>query len=442
MRKWMLTIASAAVTMAGLWTPAAAQDAEPPAAGAPEAEELPKAERLFRDGKEALLTGEYEKAAGLLEQAVAEDDGKTSYRVYLARAYTYAGQDDKAEAQLRAVLKTTPDHVEAGQMLARLHAEREKWKEVREVLEPLLKYRHDYLTYHLLAEACRNLDDNRKAREYYEKAVELNPESAVDHYELANIYLAGNFFALASRSYERALELGADSPALRYKLGSAYFNLRNYFGRIRRVEVTGGKPGTISDKWFLIEPVPGEKDTFRAAPSDSAIYQIALAMDEGLGDRPDIRFLRANIYLNARRYAEAYEMLGKLEEAIPDEDRALYRFYHAQAAFGIGKYEEYLALLEKAIELDPAAYEASRVEAYLRVADQHNQQGELDKYITYLEKAMAERPESAALHLKLGDAYAEQRKTDKAVRQWQIVLDLEPDHPQRMDLLNRIARHR
>ena len=96
------------------------------------------------------------------------------------------------------------------------------------VLEPLLKYRHDYPTNHLLAEAKYNLGDLQAARGYFEEAVRLNPRSAADHYDLGNIYLAGNFFALAAEAYNAALSLGMQSPVLHYKLGSAYFNLRNY----------------------------------------------------------------------------------------------------------------------------------------------------------------------------------------------------------------------
>jgi tetratricopeptide (TPR) repeat protein len=401
-----------------------------------------KAEQLFQDGRKALLTGHYARAVDLLRQAVSADETKTSYRLNLARAYHYAGKPAEAEAALKAILKTTPDHVEAGQLLARIHTARESWKEVLSVLEPLLKYRHDYTTYHLLAEAAYNLDETEKARKYFEEAIKLNARSATDHYQLGNIYLAGNFFALAAEMYQKALALGLDSPALRYKLGSAYFNLRNYFGQIRVVTVKAGKAGTISDGWYLIEPAPGKKDTFRAAPSDSAVYQIAKAVADGIGDRPDIQFLMANIYLNARRYREAYARLGKLKETIPKEDRALYYHYYSQAAFGVGKYEEYLELLGEAIKLDKAAYEPTLVEAYLKVAEQHNQAGDLKKYIHFVEKAVAASPQTAALHLKLGNACEEARQYDKAVVQWRMVLDLEPDHPQRMRLLNLMTRYK
>jgi tetratricopeptide (TPR) repeat protein len=308
------------------------------------------------------------------------------------------------------------------------------------VLEPLLKYRHDYPTFHMLAEAQNNLGDRDAARKSYEEAIKLNPESASDHYQLGNIYLAGNFFALAAESYQAALRLGLESPVLRYKLGSALFNLRNYFGSISVQTVRSGSPGTISGTWYLIEAVPGQKDVFRCAPENSAVFQIAKAVADGIEDRPDIHVLRATIYLNARRYAQACEMFTKIEPIVKD-DKALFYYYYAQAAFGTGQYDRYLELLEQAIKLDPAGYKATRVDAYLAVADQNNQLGNLDKYIEYLVKAVDESPQTASLHLKLASAYEEARALDKAIAQWRMVLDLEPDHPQRIKLLNLIEKY-
>ena len=411
-------------------------------AGPKDNAELAKAEKLFKQGRDALLAGDYTQAIDLLKKAVAADETKTSYRLSLARAYRYAKKHDQAEEQLRQILKATPDHVEAGQLLGEIYSERKNWKAVVATVEPLLKYRHDYMAYHMLAVAKYHLEDHEKARKYFEEAIKLNPGSAKDYYQLGNIYLAGDFYALAAEAYQKALGLGVDSPVLRYKFGSALFNLRNYFGRISVVTVKAGKIDTISGDWYLIEPVPGKSDTFRVASSNSAIYQVAKAMADGLTDRPDIHFLKANIYLNARRYNRAYEMFGKLEEKIAKEDKALFRYYYAQAAFGIGEYDEYFKHLNKAIELDKAAYGASLVEGYLKVAEQYNQAGDLTKYIHYLDLAVKASPQTASYHLKLGHAYAEARKHPQAVRHWQMVLDLEPDHPQRMKLLNLISKHR
>ena len=423
---------------------AEAREAAPKASdpGPDEAASQPTAEDLFKQGRDALYQGQYQQAIELLGKAVAADETKTNYRLHLARACRYAGKEDDAAKHLREILKAAPDHVEAGQALAEVHAAGKHWTQVVHVLEPLLKYRHDYPTYHMLAEAEYNLDQHEKARKHYEEAVKLNPQSASDRYQLGNIYLSSNFFALAAQSYQSALRLGLDSPVLRYKLGSAYFNLRNYFGQITVQTIKSGATGEINGRWYLIEPVPDRKDVFRCAPEASAIYQIAKAVADGIEDRPDIKVLRATIYLNARRYGPAYKMFTEISPTVPEEDKALFHYYYAQAAFGTGRYDEYLKLLQGAIRLDPEAYQAGLVEAYLQVADQYNQEGQLNKYIEYLAQAVAESPQTASLHLKLGYAYEEDQKYDQAIAQWRMVLDLEPDHGDRMKLLNLIEKHR
>jgi tetratricopeptide (TPR) repeat protein len=343
--------------------------------------------------------------------------------------------------QLEEILKATPDHVEAGQTLSEIYSAKKQWKDVTRVMEPLLKYRHDYPTYHMLAEAQYNLGEHDKARKNYEEAVKLNPQSAMDHYQLGNIYLAGNSFALAAESYQSSLRLGLDTPVLHYKLASAYFNLRNYFGSISVQTVKSGKQGTIYEKWYLIEQVPGAKDAFRCAPEVSAVYQVAKALADGIEDRPDIHVLMASIYLNAGRNTQAYEMFGEIGPAVPQEDKALFYYYYAQAALGTGKYDRYLELLGEAINLKPEAYKSTLVDAYVQVADQCNQSGELDRYIDFLAQAVSESPQTASLHLKLGNAYEEAQKFNEAAAQWRMVLDLESDHPQRMKLLNLIDKY-
>jgi tetratricopeptide (TPR) repeat protein len=428
--------------------PPAAADATDAKTDAPAAEDKEEkkedaGEKLFGEGRDALFAGEYGRAIDLFERAVATDPEKnrTSYRLYLARAHRYAGQEDQAGPLLREILAVAPDHVEAGRLLAEIYAKAEKWQEILDVMKPLLKYRHDYPTYHLLAEASYHLDQHDEARRYYRKAIKLNGENARDHYQLGNICLSQNLFARATESYEAALRLGIDSPVLHYKLASAYFNQKNYFGRIRLITVKSGEAGEINGDWYLVEAVAGQEHQFRAAPKNSAIYHVAKAIEDGLDDRPDTHLLRANVYLNARHYQKAYEMFGQLAATVPEDDEALFYFYYAQSAFGVGKFEEYLGLLDKAIERDEEAYGATRVDAYLLVAEQFNQQGDLEKYIEYLGKAVRESPRTASLHLKLGNAYQETQQYPLAVAQWRMVLDLEPEHKQRTQLLNLVEKY-
>lgn len=399
-------------------------------------------EKLFQEGRAALFQGRYDDAVKLLSEAVAADveDDKTIYRLNLARAFRYANQPEESEKLLEAILQKSPDHVEAGQLLAEILYTAERWEDLQSVLTPLLEFRHDYPTYHMLAEATYNLDEYENAQKYFKEAIKLNPRSAPDHYQLGNIHLAENRFALAANEYEDAIRLGLESNVLHYKLASAYFNLRNYFGHVEVVTVASGKESEINEGWYLIERVAGDKDSFRAAPRKSAIYQTALAIKGGMEASPDVQMLLANIYLNGRRYEQAYEMYQKLGEAVGEQDKALHSYFFAQSALGVGRYEEFLTHLKEAAELDPEAYDSALVDAYLTVADKQNQAGNLNKYIEYVTLAVQKNPQTASLHLKLANALEEDRRYDKAVEQWRMVLDLEPDHPQRTDLLNLIKK--
>ncbi len=398
---------------------------------------------LFDAGRNALFRGDYDEAIKSLQAAVATDPSntKSAYRLQLARAYRYAKQFDKSQALLTDVLDKSPDHVEAGQLLAEIYYSQEKWTEVTQTLEQLLKYRHDYPTYHMLAEAAYYGGESDKSRGYYREAIKLNPKSAPDHYQLGNLYLVDNRFALAARAYEKALSLGLESNVLHYKLASAYFNLRNYFGRISEATIKAGQAGTISGVWYVIEPVSGQKDVFRVAPQNSAIYHIQMAIEGGLADRADTQMLLANIYLNARRYQQAWEMYKALGDKVPKEDQALYAYYFAQSAFGVDRYDEYLEQLKVAMEISPDAYRSALVDGYLKVAERYNQAGKLDQYIEHLKLAVDQNPQTASMHLKLGNAYSESRTFDQAIQQWRMVLDLEPEHPQRTELLNLIRKH-
>jgi tetratricopeptide (TPR) repeat protein len=171
------------------------------------------------------------------------------------------------------------------------------------------------------------------------------------------------------------------------------------------------------------------------------VFHIARAIEGGLGDRVDTQMLLANIYLNANRFQQAYDLYQGLEDKVPEEDAALYAYYFAQSALGVAKYDEYLEQLQVANKLDPEAYRSVLVDGYLQVADRYNQAGQLDKYIEHLAMAVDHSPQTASLHLKLGNALAEARRYEEAVQQWRLLLDLEPEHPQRTKLLNQIRQH-
>lgn len=401
------------------------------------AEDQKQAEDLFQQGRKLFFQGEYEQSVETLTQAVELNPSKTGYQLLLAKGHRYAGQNDKAMEVLDRILENNPEHVDAGIDLAELLSPQKEPERVIQILEPLLKFNHDYPIYHLLAEAHYQLEDFKTAREYFEEATKLNPRNADDHYQLANIYLAQKHFAKSAQAYEEAGQLGMSSGVYHFKLASVYFNLHNYLGQVTTGEVIGGKPGDIKQQMYLIDAIPGKPDQFYVAGPRSAIYQTAKAKQMGI-DIFDIDFLEANIWLSARRYEKAEQIYNRLQEKVAENDTGLFWFYRAQTALGLKRYDDYLERLNQAIQAEPDVYQSILADAYLTVAKGYNQRGENDRYLAYLRQAVQANPLSARLHLTLGDAYWVSGSSETAIKQYRLVLELEPDHPDRVRLLNRI----
>lgn len=305
------------------------------------------------------------------------------------------------------------------------------------VLQPLLKFKHDYPVYHLLAEASFQQEKFDDARKYYEEAIKLNNQNGNDHYQLGRIYLNQKRFAKAAQAYELAGALGHDSGVYHFQLASIYFNLHNYLGNVLTAEIRGGNVGEIQENYYLIDRLPGTKNSFFVAGPRSAIFQAVKARQMGIKDF-QLRFLEANAWYSARRYAKAEPIYKELESEVKPADAGLFWYYWATTALGLDDYDKYLSRLEKAIVAEPATYKSTLADAYVTVANRHHQQGAGEKYIEYLSKAVSTSPLSPRLHLLLGDAYWLDNSRAQALEQYKLVLELEQDHPQRVRLLNRI----
>lgn len=432
----MLVLAGGLRAMAQPAAPAAPADA-PKAAAVSEADAA-RAQATFEEGRRLFFQGDFQGAIPKLQEAIRIDPrGGYKYKLLLAKAWRKANQPARAAVLLEEILKENPEHVEAGVALAELRAADGKTDEVIRILEPLLQFKHDYPLYHMLAEAYYQKSDLAKARDSYEEAVKLNPASGDDWYQLGNIYLAQSRFARAADAYEKASDRGVDSGVLHFKLASVYFNLRNYLGQVRTAEVRDGKVGQVVDEMLLIDPVPGREHTFYVAPARSAAWQIARARQMGI-DVIQLRFLEANVWLNARSFAKADAIYAQLENKLPESDQGLFWFYWARTALGLDDLDAYLDRLGKAIKAEPEVYKPTLADAYVTVATRHQQRGEKDKYIEFLGKAVQTNPLSAGLHLTLADALWQMGRRDQAAEQYRLVLELEPDHGDRVRLLNRI----
>lgn len=284
-----------------------------------------------------------------------------------------------------------------------------------ECLESAVQRDADAVSYHAaLAEAYERTGRRQDAAETYA--------------QIGDAYLAQSKGALAADSFTRAVALGLNDPHLHVQLAKAYFALAEFLGTVTPRRLEAAKPGSIVREGYVLEPVSDRADTYYVCPPASAIYQLQAALDAGV-DTVDVHLMRADVWLHTRRYDQALTAYRAAEDQVPTEDRAAYYARSAEAALGADELEEYLARVERAIELDPETYRPRLGDAYRNLAERYTQRGDLPATIQYLELAIREAPEAAELHYRLGNVYWETRRAADAAQQWRITLELCPDHP-------------
>ena len=170
----------------------------------------------------------------------------------------------------------------------------------------------------------------------------------------------------------------------------------------------------------------------------------------------------ARVYLDSRRYAEALKILEELVKKWPDEARFMQHL--AQCHLALGQRTEAKDLLQKLMTLKPKAPASTgqaeaeagtkaeveppvetteapqtatpedelkpRPWADLLMGIIQFEEGNLDVALACLLKAESADPRLPDLHLRIGETYLRQKRTDDAGRAFQRALEIDGDSPE------------
>jgi tetratricopeptide (TPR) repeat protein len=128
----------------------------------------------------ALKTGRFDEAREILERLTADEPDNTELLYAFAVLLLNTEEYDEAAEALERVLEIDPGFDAAIISIGNLYL-KEGWsgrdaRKAIDILEPLLeteKYKDDFQIYASLGTAYKNLGDNKKAAQYYQKAQEL-----------------------------------------------------------------------------------------------------------------------------------------------------------------------------------------------------------------------------------------------------------------------------
>lgn len=323
---------------------------------------------------------------------------------------------------------------------AREHVEQDQPHRAIAVLEATSAARRSFEANMLLGRNYQQVQRLGDARRAYRAAIGQQPTASQPHLLLGGVYLAEGKWALAGQALESAERWGIDSAELHAGLARVFHHRGHCLGRVQTRALKSASAGQVRGDVYVIEPVPTDEGLYFVAPRASAIFHLQRALDEG-SDDVALRLLEADIWLCAGRHRRALIAYRAVTvDALPDQEQPQYHYHFAQACLGADDVEGYLAHLRRAVALAPDAYPDALAQAYRTLAERSAADGDLARYLEFLKLALARAPDDADLHYCLGNAYFEAGQYNDAAHHWLITLELQPDHPDRPGMLDRLGR--
>ena len=159
----------------------------------------------------------------------------------------------------------------------------------------------------------------------------------------------------------------------------------------------------------------------------------------------------ARVYLDSRRYLDAQPIFEELTKKWPDQAR--FTQHLAQCYLAIGRRADAKSLLEQLIAFEPKTPASSEqkneaegpAEAPANVTKKepkprpwadflmgiiHFEEGDMEVALAYLLKAEQSDPRLPDLHLRIGETFLRQRRTEEAERAFQRALEIDGDSPE------------
>jgi tetratricopeptide (TPR) repeat protein len=327
----------------------------------------------------------------------------------LADLYLRTGRTHDAEITARALLKNSPNDVEAHKLLGKIYLRR-------------------------LSDASNSVSSTSpsgntldQAIAEYEKIVALQPKSVEDRMVLGQLYTVKHDSKKAEEEFKTAQAIEPESEDVVLNLARLY-----------------AESGDLQHAAKVIEDVPEDDrtpkmelalgasyDQLKQTKDAIAAYQRANDMEPG---DPRTLDALAEALLNDNQLDEALKQFRQLAEADPENAETFVHIGEIQRRQG--KYEEALATIRTALKKDSTSLEAGFNEGLLL-----DVLGRLDEAAQTYENLLqqpslfhangaytAEEKNNRGIFLeRLGSVYHEENKVDKAIAIYQKMIDLGGD---------------
>ena len=347
---------------------------------------------------------EVNKSIEEYKMALNADPGSAELSNGLADLYFRAGRLHDAEVTARTLLKSSPDDVDAHELLGRIY--------LRQLGEGQNGPSSASPSTQVLDQAITEFD----------KIVALKPNSVEDHMVLGQLYTVKHQPEKAEAQFKTAQSIEPESEDVVLNLSRLYAesgDLQQAVKAITDVPVEGRTPKMEFTLGALYQQMKQPKDSIAAYTRASELEPGDLQTMDAL----------AQALLNNEQLDDALKEFKQLAEADPENAEA--QVHISEIERRQGKYEDALATILKARKIDSNSLEAGFAQALLldvlgrfdEAVQTYQQMVDLTSHANGAYTDEEKNNRSIFLE-RLGSVYLEENKIDQAVAAYQKMIDM------------------
>lgn len=292
-------------------------------------------EIVLRRAKNAVISRDFNLAIRLYKSLLQEDVKNIEYLSALGNLYMKNNDDEKALPYFQQILTFYPNNFEAMNSMGGIYRRMGRYQESIEILQKALetKINPAQVNYNL-GFTYKLMKNYSEAIDAFENVIAVNPTDVLAYNHLGTIYAAQNNHEKAVATYKRGLQMDPNHPVIQFNLAKSLEAMHDDTSAIQAYDAAlRAKPGwqeaVIEYAKLLLNHrktrLAGElvQNAIGLHPQDFGLYaQMGqILMRQSNFEKAASSFEIANRLVsgnaeNLKNLAEAFEKLGKKEEAV------------------------------------------------------------------------------------------------------------------------------
>jgi tetratricopeptide (TPR) repeat protein len=337
-----------------------------------------------------------------------------------------------------------PDAANAPLQQAEELIQQSLFDQARKIIDRQVEQNPSVDAYNLLGIVCTNEKDYDHAADAFQHALTLAPNSTKTHNNLGNLYVAQQKVDLAEKEFTKVLSLSPANRDANYNLGLLLIAEGKTLAAIQHFQRV--HPATVETRFNLVrayfqagkptEAMSIARELSAAHKQDVKLhftlglllatakqYKTAqLELEQANALQPETFEILHNLgqaYLRGHEYTKAEVALNRALKLKPDSVETLYLL--AQVYSEQARPVDALDLLVRAHKLAP-----QNTDVIFLMARVSMTQNYFEDAIPLLESGLKIAPQRTDLHAALGESYFMAGKTEKAIEEFQKLIELEP----------------